>query len=45
MKMNDIAAPIPIGSKVPLTLVTEKQSPKSTGGTDFSARQGIRVLF
>jgi hypothetical protein len=32
MEMNDIAAPIRIDSRVPLTLVTEKQSPRAPEG-------------
>ena len=43
MEMNDIAAPIPIDSKVTLTLATEKQLPRAREGQISVPGRGIRV--
>jgi hypothetical protein len=40
MEMNDIAAPIRIDSRVPLTLMTEKQSPRAPEG-QISVPDGV----
>lgn len=52
MEMNDITTPIPIDSKVPLTLVAENQLPAASEGqisgytgTDLTPRVGKRAIL